>query len=208
MSQPLPGFDLLRMAGLRKKKDGRERYATFNHRMLASSIDYMLMAVPLIYAVNYIFPPVAFNMPALKKQIETDPAAGWGTLIHAMNNAGVFSHWLISFGLQSLVIGLLTGWFWHRWAATPGKMLLRLRVVDATTELPISDRQILLRLLGYLLSFGFLCLGFIWIGLDKKRQGWHDKIAHTVVIRTRFLSAKSPSAIVDPSDSPEPSAAE
>ncbi|MBT7879149.1 MAG: hypothetical protein HN738_13805, partial [Gammaproteobacteria bacterium] len=27
-----------------------------------------------------------------------------------------------------------------------------------------------------------LGLGFIWIALDKRKQGWHDKLAGTVVI--------------------------
>jgi uncharacterized RDD family membrane protein YckC len=26
-------------------------------------------------------------------------------------------------------------------------------------------------------------LGFIWVAFDKRKQGWHDKIAGTVVIR-------------------------
>ena len=31
-----------------------------------------------------------------------------------------------------------------------------------------------------------LCyLGFIWAMVDANRQGWHDKIARTLVIRTR-----------------------
>ncbi len=26
-------------------------------------------------------------------------------------------------------------------------------------------------------------LGFIWVGVDQRKQGWHDKLAGTVVIR-------------------------
>ncbi|WP_141737159.1 RDD family protein [Marinobacter sp. X15-166B] len=29
-----------------------------------------------------------------------------------------------------------------------------------------------------------LCLGFIWVGVDKRKQGWHDKLAGTVVVRS------------------------
>jgi hypothetical protein len=34
---------------------------------------------------------------------------------------------------------------------------------------------------GYLVSNIFY-LGFIWVAFDGKKQGWHDKIAGTVVI--------------------------
>jgi uncharacterized RDD family membrane protein YckC len=30
-----------------------------------------------------------------------------------------------------------------------------------------------------------LCLGFIWVAFDRKKQGWHDKIARTVVVRVK-----------------------
>jgi uncharacterized RDD family membrane protein YckC len=29
-----------------------------------------------------------------------------------------------------------------------------------------------------------LLLGFIWVGFDQRKQGWHDKLAKTVVIKT------------------------
>jgi hypothetical protein len=42
-----------------------------------------------------------------------------------------------------------------------------------------------LRCVGYLISGPVLCLGFLWIAFDGKKQGWHDKIAATLVIRER-----------------------
>ena len=30
-----------------------------------------------------------------------------------------------------------------------------------------------------------LGLGLIWVGIDPKKQGWHDKLAGTVVIRRK-----------------------
>ena len=40
-----------------------------------------------------------------------------------------------------------------------------------------------LRWVGYILSGIFLYLGFLWIAWDGRKQGWHDKIAGTVVVR-------------------------
>ncbi|EKF82833.1 hypothetical protein MCRH_1828 [Moraxella catarrhalis RH4] len=67
--------------------------------------------------------------------------------------------------------------------ATPGKMLFGLQVRDAKTGQFISVPRALLRYFSYLISSVILCLGLIWVGFDKKKQGWHDKIAKTVVVK-------------------------
>ncbi|MBP9719539.1 MAG: RDD family protein, partial [Candidatus Levybacteria bacterium] len=42
--------------------------------------------------------------------------------------------------------------------------------------------QALLRYGGFLLSGFVFFLGFAWILLNKKRQGWHDRLANTMVV--------------------------
>ena len=59
-------------------------------------------------------------------------------------------------------------------------MLFGLQVVSAEGA-PISFGIAFLRAVGYFVS-GIFYLGFIWIAFDKRKQGWHDKIAGTVVI--------------------------
>ena len=76
-------------------------------------------------------------------------------------------------------------WFWTAKQATPGKMLLSLRVVDAKTGNSLSVGQSLVRYAGYFVSAIPFCLGLIWVGIDSKKQGWHDKIAGTVVVRSK-----------------------
>ena len=73
--------------------------------------------------------------------------------------------------------------FWLYKSATPGKMILGLTVIDATTGNPLSVRQAIGRYFGYLVSMFPLMLGIFWIGWDKKKQGWHDKLSNTVVVR-------------------------
>ena len=77
----------------------------------------------------------------------------------------------------------ITVWFWIKYLGTPGKMALRLRVVDAHTGNAISTPKAIGRYFGYYVSALPLCLGFIWVGIDKKKQGFHDKLAGTVVVR-------------------------
>jgi uncharacterized RDD family membrane protein YckC len=75
--------------------------------------------------------------------------------------------------------------FWIYRSATPGKMVLGLTIVDATTGGKPSTGQFIGRYLGYYVSTIPLLLGLIWVGIDKRKQGWHDKLAGTVVIRNK-----------------------
>lgn len=91
-------------------------------------------------------------------------------------------------GIWDVLLGYVlpfvaTIWFWLRFLGTPGKMALRLEVVDAKTGAKMSRGQAILRYFAYLVSFLPLGLGFIWVAVDKRKQGWHDKLAGTVVIR-------------------------
>ena len=76
-------------------------------------------------------------------------------------------------------------WLWHRFGATPGKMLLGARIVDATTGAAPSTGQLVGRYLGYLVSALPLGLGLIWVAFDARKQAWHDKLAGTVVISNK-----------------------
>lgn len=75
--------------------------------------------------------------------------------------------------------------FWVYKSATPGKMLTKLTIVDAKTGGKPTARQFIVRYLGYYVSMIPLFLGIIWVGIDKRKQGWHDKLAGTVVIRDK-----------------------
>ena len=76
---------------------------------------------------------------------------------------------------------ILTLLVWHIWSASPGKILLGLKIVDATTGDKIKPLQSLIRYLGYFPSSLVFGLGLIWVAFDQKKQGWHDKMANTVV---------------------------
>ncbi len=78
----------------------------------------------------------------------------------------------------SAIIFLLL-WSLIRWSF--GKILFRAYIVDSSGN-KASFYQLLIRYLGYFASLIFLGLGFLWIAFDKKKQGWHDKLAGTVVI--------------------------
>jgi len=93
----------------------------------------------------------------------------------------IYGFW--DFFLGYVVPFVATIWFWLRFLGTPGKMATRLEIVDAKTGNRMSTGQAIGRYFAYILSTIPLFLGFIWIGIDKRKQGWHDKLAGTVVIR-------------------------
>ena len=93
---------------------------------------------------------------------------------------------LISWVLPALAVIA----FWLYRQATPGKMLVGARVVDAETGGALSTGQAIGRYLGYFVSMIPLFLGIIWVAFDPKKQGWHDKLAGTVVVRPKDRGPK------------------
>lgn len=73
--------------------------------------------------------------------------------------------------------------FWLYKQATPGKMAVSARVVDARTGNTMGTGQAILRYFAYFAAMLPLFLGIFWVAFDPRKQGWHDKIAGTVVIR-------------------------
>ena len=76
--------------------------------------------------------------------------------------------------------------FWVYRAATPGKMAISSKIVDAQTGYQPSTGQFVGRYFAYFISILPLGLGIFWVAFDKKKQGWHDKLAGTVVVRKKY----------------------
>jgi len=65
---------------------------------------------------------------------------------------------------------------------TPGKMICGLKVLRLDGS-PVGFVQAAFRTLGYYLNQFTLCIGFLWVAFDPRKQGLHDKIAGTCEIR-------------------------
>jgi uncharacterized RDD family membrane protein YckC len=72
--------------------------------------------------------------------------------------------------------------FWKTRGATPGKMAIAAKIVDAKSGAAPSTGQCIVRYFAYLVSMLPLGLGFLWIAIDRRKQAFHDKIAGTVVV--------------------------
>lgn len=137
------------------------RYVGFWARVLASIIDTVLLIL-LTAPITWI----AFGRNAFDLDLDASGQSNPADL-------------LISVVLPAMIVIV----FWIRRQATPGKLLLAARIVDARTGADPTPRQFTLRYVGYYLSGIVLGLGFLWIAFDARKQGWHDKLADTVVIR-------------------------
>lgn len=78
------------------------------------------------------------------------------------------------------------GYFVYGWGmgATRGQRFFRIAVVDAETGRPIGFGRAGMRYFGYVISALACYIGLIWAAFDPKKQGWHDKIAGSVVVLT------------------------
>ncbi|OQY55281.1 MAG: RDD family protein [Candidatus Parabeggiatoa sp. nov. 2] len=88
---------------------------------------------------------------------------------------------LISYVFPAIAVIL----FWNYKQATPGKMAISAVIVDANTGDKPSNGQLVGRYFSYIISSLPLGLGLIWVAFDARKQGWHDKLANTVVIKRR-----------------------
>ncbi len=82
-----------------------------------------------------------------------------------------------------IVPAVLTILLWRYWQTTPGKYLFTAYVVDARTLQRATLGQYTLRYIGYFLSMVPCFFGVLWVAFDRRKQGWHDKVARTIVVR-------------------------
>jgi uncharacterized RDD family membrane protein YckC len=147
------------------------RYAAWFSRFIAYLIDGFILAlvVGFFYAIGIVIVAGGATTDAAGN-VTLGAGAGVGSLI-------MFVGVIIAF--------LWKPFFWSRGGQTPGYKLLGMRVVRAQDGGKISFVSGILRMIGYVINdivFG-IPLGFIWAGFDARKQGWHDKIANTVVIQ-------------------------
>jgi uncharacterized RDD family membrane protein YckC len=148
------------------------RYGGFWRRLFAFLIDEVIL-----YFVSLILFMISLLALGLKEDMV-------GSVISSL---GEPEHGIALFALLYIATSLLAGMIYftgfHGMAGrTPGKMLFGLRVIQASGD-PITPGIAFLRWVGYLISGPLFCLGFLWIAFDGRKQGWHDKIAATLVIR-------------------------
>ena len=133
-------------------------YAGFWIRTFASIIDSILISIILIPILTSIY-----------------------GIDYWLTDSWIKGFWDFLFNYVLPAIAIII--FWSYKSATPGKIVMKLSIVDAKTGGKPSTAQLIIRYLGYYVSILPLFLGIIWVGIDKRKQGFHDKLAGTVVIK-------------------------
>ena len=141
------------------------KYVGFWARVLATLIDSVLI--------------MAITLP---------PLLGIYGLAYLENNEAVSG--LADILISNILPMILVILFWTKKQATPGKMAVSAKIVDAETGGKPSKKQCVGRYFAYILSAIPLGLGFLWVAFDPKKQAWHDKLAGTVVVKV----SRSPKA--------------
>ena len=135
-------------------------YLGFGQRVLASIMDTIIQMLILMPIIILFFPHL------LSANLINDPK--------------------LLAELQWLFLAILTPFllvFWQSSQSTLGKMVFHSKIVDATTGEKPSIKQFFLRFVGYMVVSFTFGIGFIWILFDARKQGWHDKMANTVVVK-------------------------
>ncbi len=145
-----------------------QSYVGFWARFLSFVVDSIWAMILIALIVG-----VGLSAPEIDLKEATDPDRAVGVLLQLLPRLG----------LDLLLIGVAFVLFWMFRSATPGKMLVSAVIVDAKTLGKPSTGQLIGRYLAYYASTLPLCLGFLWVAFDKRKQGWHDKIAGTLVIK-------------------------
>ena len=73
-----------------------------------------------------------------------------------------------------------------RTGQTVGKRLIGIRIITVDQRRATTKQIVMRHILGYPLSMAFFTLGFLWLLWDRRQQGWHDKLAKTLVVRKRL----------------------
>lgn len=193
----------------RNKNEDGPRYATLNQRLFTIVIDAFIMLmlwmpienITMSFLYNDLTPTQQINhavQQRFEKYLEENKPADSSVVVLTgikfkmdaygdyINNNSIISLVFEQFlGLVMFVIVILV--FWIKKQATPGKMLLSLKIVDDKTLGPPTTSQYLIRMSACVFSLG---LGILYAAVNKKKRALHDYIAGTAVIKVKRGNAQ------------------
>jgi uncharacterized RDD family membrane protein YckC len=154
-------------------------YAGLGRRFVAWIVDTILIVIlgiiviaffNLIVGFKYLYYIAVSHAPVSSLTVAGTYDAALGPIIAALGVFIVIVPWLYYAGFES-----------SRSQATPGKVLMHLVVTDLAGN-RVSFARATLRFVGKYISTLIIFIGYLMIGLTKKRQGLHDKIAGCLVL--------------------------
>ena len=134
------------------------------------------------FCLGLMLLPINMLILFMTGMLNTNPGlTGEGVAMGAIM-AGVILPWLI----RLVAMFFYYGWFYNQKGATPGKMVLGLKVVDSTTGIHLNYWQTFFReTIGKFLSGIILLIGFIMAGIRQDKKALHDILFNTQVLHKR-----------------------
>jgi uncharacterized RDD family membrane protein YckC len=129
----------------------------FSKRALAAVLDEVLLAVLLLFSI-------------------------WGNL-QSLQNINDQIMMINTFVFEFLIVKILYQTFFvTTYGATPGKMVMKIRIIEINSVASPTLISALNRGIFRVISEMIMYIGFLWGFLDENRQTWHDKSSKTLVI--------------------------
>lgn len=164
-------------------------YPKFIPRIFAMTIDLVILSIALAPIMNIISQYVfvfTFQDYFLANGINTSDVDAMSVAVKTPEfmdqlSASKFLGYIITlFIINTSMMGAYFIIFWRKFCATPGKMIMRMKIVDADDYSTPSTYQLIKRFIGYVTAL----IGIWSILFSKRRTAMHDKIANTVVIKS------------------------
>lgn len=169
------------------------KYAGFWVRFVAFSLDLMVLSVTTMLLNLFLKTP----SPDVSALMDTESFPQFMLALKITIMPMIVSNSVIFIGTVLYWV-LMT----YRFGATLGKMAMGIKVVredlSPVTFKNVFVREFLVKDLLFTCLFFISWLGYLWVMWDKKKQGWHDKIARTVVIREDKSAEVAREIIIQP----------
>ncbi len=164
-------------------------YSKFIPRLFSTLLDLNLIALLLSPVLNYlslILIKIFFRDYFIQNNIDlNDTAAIYDSMLipdflEFLTLGLFFQYIFILFAATGLLMSFYFVGFWHYFGATPGKMILKMKIVDSENYSKPSLYRLIKRYFYYITAF----IGIWSIVVSSKGQALHDKASNTVVIKS------------------------
>jgi uncharacterized RDD family membrane protein YckC len=150
-------------------------YGGFWIRLVARIVDGIIIGIPLSVIFG-VFVVLAGGIASTATNT-TDQNA------QAAVGLGLVGAWLLIVILAGIGTVVYFVYFWGTSGSTLGMRIFKLRIVDADTGAPIGMARAIVRYLMSIVNSLACYIGWIWVAFDPRKQGWHDKVANSIVLQ-------------------------
>ena len=155
-------------------------YPNLIPRLFASTLDLTLLAIisnPITTFISWNLSLYFFKTNITKITINSMQAS---ELTEYISTGNLFWYLLLISIMNFLITGAYFVGFWTYYSATPGKMIMKMTIVDADTLAKPTKWQFVKRFLGYVT----ILFGIWFVPFSKQHRALHDRLSGTLVIKS------------------------